>query len=134
MCLARPFPLWLNGRARHPASGILYASLAGLPHCWGRPARTPENRQNLPIDIASPVRHRRIMVFGAANQFSLTRAASSTCGRAISKFLSIQSLKPFARFDECIRSPKLWQAPKAEREGRIERGAWRRSLIAARGD
>jgi hypothetical protein len=40
---------------------------------------TPENRQNLPLDIVAPFLQHRIMVSETNEQFSLTRAALSAC-------------------------------------------------------
>src|SRR5258706_8345543 len=43
----------------------------------------------LPVDMWPPLCQYRAMLGEAKNQFSLTRAASSTCGRAKSSFLSV---------------------------------------------
>ena len=58
------------------------------PHALGDGAKPPENRQNLPVDALGPVWQNEAAMNESEKQFSLTRAALSTCGRAKSKFLS----------------------------------------------
>ena len=50
----------------------------------------PRKRQKLPVDIPAPPCQYRAMLGEPKNQFSLTRAALSTCGRAKSKYLSVR--------------------------------------------
>jgi hypothetical protein len=72
-----------------PPPGVLWpraVSLrASVPPFPGLPKL--ENRQNLPVDILGRRCHSRTMLDETQNQFSLIRAALSTCGRAKERIL-----------------------------------------------
>jgi hypothetical protein len=55
-----------------------------LPAAYGLGdgAKPPENRQNLPVDALHQLWHDGAGMNGSEKQFSFTRAASSTSGRA----------------------------------------------------
>ena len=83
-----------------------------------KPAKLP--RQNFPVDALRPVWQNGAAMAESENQFSLTRAASSTSGR-VKKQIPISHTPAFgtrSRFKECrfregevlyLRLPKAWR-------------------------
>ena len=77
-----------------PGIALLLAHcLAARPlppaHALGDGAKPPENQQNLAVDALREVREDWAAMKESEKQFSFTRAALSTCGRAKGNFLSV---------------------------------------------
>ena len=81
----------MSGTARSgpvcPGIALLFAHCLAAPslppaHALGDGAKPPENRQNLPVDALGPVWQDGVAMGESEKQFSFTRAASSTSGRA----------------------------------------------------
>ena len=81
----------MSGTARSgpvcPGIALLFAHCLAAPslppaHALGDGAKPPENRQHLPVDALGPVWQDGVAMDESEKQFSFTRAASSTSGRA----------------------------------------------------
>lgn len=86
-CLATAIRPSLHGQG---APSHAQHSTFCVPHRRNRPASDPEAGENCPLTPPPSLWQCRAMLGETKNQFSLTRVASSTCGRMKSKFLSVK--------------------------------------------
>jgi hypothetical protein len=86
----RPAPT-SSGPVCHGIALLLALRLAAWPlppaKALGDGAKPPENRQHFPVDALCPLWQDGVAMVESENQFSLTRAASSTSGRAQNQIL-----------------------------------------------
>jgi hypothetical protein len=95
-----------SGPVCHGIALFLAHGLATRPlppaHTLADGGKPPEPRQNLPVDALRQVWQDRAAMNESEKQFSLTRAALSTCGRAKSKFLSVKIIKTSISLPEVL--------------------------------
>jgi len=84
-CLATAIRPSLHGQG---APSHAQHSTFCVPHRRNRPASDPEAGENCPLTPPPSLWQCRAMLGETKNQFSLTRVASSTCGRMKSKSIS----------------------------------------------